>query len=129
MARWTWPARGGARGMEEARMDTELVKGTVAPIILKLLSERPMYGYEIIKQVNERTNNALAWKEGTLYPWLHRLENDGLIAGDWREAETGRPRKYYTLRRRGLAALRGKRAEWGVFAAAVTSLLREGARA
>ena len=101
----------------------ELVKGTVVPIILKLLSERTMYGYEIIKVVNERTANAFEWKEGTLYPWLHRLENEGLIRGEWNESGAGRPRKYYAINRKGLAALREKRAEWSSFAAAVNVLL------
>lgn len=107
----------------------ELVKGTVVPIILKLLSERAMYGYEIIQVVNERTGNLFAWKEGTLYPWLHRLENQGMIGGEWRESETGRPRKYYVIRRRGMAALREQCAEWTAFSAAVNALLCQEARA
>ena len=51
----------------------------VETIILKLLAERPMYGYEIIRVVLERTGGTFEWKEGTLYPWLHRLEQAGLI--------------------------------------------------
>jgi len=101
----------------------EMVKGTVVPIVLKLLSERSMYGYQIIKVVNERTNNAFQWKEGTLYPWLHRLEGDGVITSKWTESETGRRRKYYELTRRGLAMLDEKTAEWRAFSTAVSAML------
>ena len=60
----------------------DLVKGTFVPVILSLLKERPMYGYEIVKIVNTRTNGLLEWKEGTLYPILHRLQADGARFGD-----------------------------------------------
>ena len=101
----------------------DLIKGTVVPVILKLLGEQERYGYEIIKVVNERTDNAFAWKEGTLYPWLHRLEGEGLIQSRWVEAETGRQRKYYRITRRGLAALNEKTTEWTAFSRAVNALL------
>ena len=101
----------------------DLVKGTVVPVVLKLLSEQEMYGYEIIKVVNQRTNNALEWKEGTLYPWLHRLETEGLIESHWVEGDTGRQRKYYRITRRGLAVLKEQAAEWTSFATAVNVLL------
>jgi DNA-binding PadR family transcriptional regulator len=102
----------------------ELVKGTVVPIILKLLSEREMYGYEIIRVVNERTQQALAWKEGTLYPWLHSLEQDGLICSAWRESEAGRRRKYYSLTRQGAAEMTRRVDEWQSLAKAVSAVLR-----
>ena len=101
----------------------DLVKGTVVPIILKLLSERAMYGYEIIKVVNERTQNAFQWREGTLYPWLHRLESEGLIGSEWTESDAGRPRKYYRISRRGQALLAAKTAEWTGFTQAVNAIL------
>jgi len=101
----------------------ELIKGTVLPIVLKLLDERPMYGYEIIKIVNERTDNAFEWKEGTLYPWLHRLEADGLVRGEWQVAPSGRRRKYYILTRRGRTAMVSKVEEWQALSTAVNVLL------
>ena len=101
----------------------ELIKGTVMPMILKLLSEQERYGYEIIRVVNERTDNAFAWKEGTLYPWLHRLEAEGLIQSRWVESEAGRQRKYYRITRRGAAALQAKTSEWTKFAEAVNAVL------
>lgn len=101
----------------------DLAKGTVVPVILKLLSEKPMYGYEIIKVVNERTNNLFAWREGTLYPWLHRLEADGLVQSRWEASAAGRQRKYYRITHRGLATLKAQTAEWTTFSKAVNALL------
>ena len=101
----------------------DLIKGTVVPVILKLLNERAMYGYEIIKVVNQRTDNAFAWKEGTLYPWLHRLEGDGLISSEWVAADNGRQRKYYRISRKGQSLLTEKTAEWAAFSKAVNALL------
>ena len=101
----------------------EMLKGTVVPIILKLLSEKEMYGYEMIQVVHERTERVLEWKEGTLYPWLHSLEQDGLITSTWRESEAGRRRKYYAITPRGLTALTQKIDEWQTLAKAVSAVL------
>lgn len=101
----------------------EMMKGTVVPIILKLLGEREMYGYEIIKVVQERTEGVLAWKEGTIYPWLHSLEQDGLISSAWRESSVGRRRKYYAITPRGLAAMTRRVDEWQALAKAVSAVL------
>jgi PadR family transcriptional regulator PadR len=103
--------------------DSDLMRGVVQPIVLQLVSERAMYGYEIIKVVNERTDRALEWKEGTLYPCLHRLEGSGLIKGEWGESDSGRKRKYYTITRTGLVLLKKKSIEWASFATAVNAVL------
>ena len=101
----------------------DMIKGTVVPIVLTLLQERSMYGYEIIKVVNERTTNALQCKEGTLYPWLHRLEQEGLIRGEWGVADSGRNRKYYHLTRRGAQALKASVRDWVSVSRAVNAVL------
>jgi DNA-binding PadR family transcriptional regulator len=101
----------------------ELLKGTIVPMVLKLLSERSMYGYEIIKLVNERTANVFQWKEGTLYPWLHRLEEDGMVDSYWEAGAGDRKRKYYRITPKGLGALQDKVNEWKTFAQAVNSVL------
>lgn len=101
----------------------DLVKGTVVPVILQLLSEQERYGYEIIKTVNQRTANAFEWKEGTLYPWLHRLEGEGLIQSRWAEGDSGRQRKYYSITKRGQATLAARKEEWTSFSKAVNALL------
>jgi len=103
--------------------DRELVKGSVVPIVLRLLEARQMYGYEMAKLVKERTAGALEWKEGTLYPCLHRLEADGLIRSRWQEAPSGKMRKYYRITRKGLAELERRTAEWVEFSSAVSTML------
>ena len=103
--------------------DKELVKGTTVPIVLELIGEREMYGYEIVKVVNERTGGRFEWKEGTLYPCLHRLEADGLLRSRWREAPSGKGRKYYRVTRRGLAELERRKEQWTEFAHGVNVLL------
>ena len=101
----------------------DLIRGTVVPIVLALLEDAPMYGYEIVKVVNERTKGRFEWKEGTLYPCLHRLEADGLVRSAWREAPSGKRRKYYRVTRRGLAALARHKEQWTEFAHGVNVLL------
>ena len=95
----------------------------VEAIILKLLSERPMYGYEIIRVVLERTDGAFEWKEGTLYPLLHRLEQSCLIESRWQLTDGARPRKYYALSPRGRAVCEERVKETRDFCAALTQLL------
>ena len=101
----------------------ELVRGTVEPIVLRLLSGGEMYGYEIVKVVNERTGGRFEWREGSLYPCLHRLDADGMLKSVWREAPNGKARKYYRVTRRGRAALARRTAEWTEFAHTVNALL------
>jgi PadR family transcriptional regulator PadR len=103
--------------------DSDLMRATAETIILRLLNERRMYGYEIIKIVNERTDGAFQWKEGTLYPCLHRLEGAGLIASEWQDGDAGKARKYYHLTRKGHAAAGAKAAEWQAFSGAMDALM------
>jgi transcriptional regulator len=104
-------------------MNADLMKGSTVPLVLKLLSEREMYGYEMIKVINDRTNGALEWKEGTLYPCLHQLEADGLIRSDWRETPNERRRKYYSLTRKGRTQLATRTNEWHQFSTAINAVL------
>jgi len=103
--------------------NTELVGSTVELLVLKLLSERAMYGYEIIQIVNDRKEGAFNWKEGTLYPVLHRLENQGFLATEWQTGDTGKKRKYYQLTRKGLSYAESKVAEWSTFTRSVNAVL------
>src|SRR5437867_2407135 len=93
-------------------MDTELLKGTLSLLILSLLSRKPMYGYEIAATVHRDTDGTFTWREGSLYPNLHKLQADGLIVGEWEEKETGRKRRYYHLTKKGRAALKEKVQSW-----------------
>ena len=102
----------------------DLIRGSVVPIVLALLNERTMYGYEIVKVVNERTNGQFRWKEGTLYPTLHRLQGQRLIKASWQTAsDTGKKRKYYAITRKGLGELTKRPSEWQQFSTAVNGLL------
>lgn len=103
--------------------DSDLMRATVETIILRLLADRQMYGYEIIKVVNERTDGAFQWKEGTLYPCLHRMEKNSVIASDWQEGEHGKPRKYYHLTAKGTVLARTKASEWQAFTSAMDALM------
>jgi len=93
-------------------MDTELIKGTLSLLILSLLKRRPMYGYELAATVKQETDGAFAWKAGSLYPNLHKLEKDGLVRAEWQGKPEGRQRKYYHLTESGQAALEERLKAW-----------------
>ncbi len=102
---------------------TDLQFSPVETVLLKLLHERAMYGYEIIRVVEERTAGVFAWKEGTLYPCLHRLETAGVIASEWRDGTFGKRRKYYRLTTKGEVLVTEKLAEWQAFSGAMDAVL------
>jgi PadR family transcriptional regulator PadR len=93
-------------------MDTELLKGTLSLLILSLLSRKSMYGYEIAATVHRETGGAFTWREGSLYPNLHKLQADELIVGKWEEKETGRKRCYYHITKKGRRVLLEKVQSW-----------------
>ena len=103
-------------------MDTKLLTGTVEMMILEVISEAESYGYQITQRVLNRSDGNLELKEGTLYPALHRLERQKLLAARWSEHD-GRRRKYYRLTARGKKMLTVKRSEWKNFSATVNSVL------
>lgn len=110
-------------------MDRELKRGTIEMVLLKLLSEREMYGYELVSAIEERSVGGLEVKDGTLYPVLYRLEEAGHVEPRWVNPERGVPRKYYRLTASGRAELARLVAEWEAFTAAVNALLdRKGRR-
>ena len=78
-------------------LSKELVAASTKPLLLALLAERESYGYELIQRVKELSDEEIEWTEGMLYPVLHRLEEEGLIESEWRDAESGRQRRYYRL--------------------------------
>ncbi|MCL6570511.1 MAG: helix-turn-helix transcriptional regulator [Bacillus sp. (in: Bacteria)] len=93
----------------------ELVKGSTSLIILQLLTERDMYGYELVKELEQRSDNGLSVKEGTLYPALHKLEKQEYIECYWVEQEKGPARKYYRVMKAGIELLKEKTQEWQDF--------------
>jgi DNA-binding PadR family transcriptional regulator len=93
-------------------LSRELVAASTRPLLLSLLAEGESYGYALIQRVKEVSGGELEWTEGMLYPVLHRLEEEELIVAEWKEAETGRKRKYYGLTRAGRQSLKTERAQW-----------------
>ncbi len=94
------------------RVYKELVAASSRPMVLSILAGGESYGYEILKQVKLLSGGEVEWSDGMLYPVLHRLERDGLIAGRWELTEEGRRRKYYRLTPRGKRQLARDREDW-----------------
>lgn len=92
-------------------------------MVLAALQEGPLHGYGIVRAIRGRSEGVLKLGEGQLYPILHRMEEDGLVVGDWEMQEGKPPRKVYALTEQGHASLTKRRKEWGVFARAVGSVM------
>jgi PadR family transcriptional regulator PadR len=90
----------------------DLVAASATPLVLAVLAKGESYGYAIIKRVGELSHGQLLWTDGMLYPVLHRLERQGLVASRWRSSEAGRRRKYYRLTKEGRAQLEAERERW-----------------
>ncbi len=96
-----------------SQMSTDAKRGTIDLAILATLEHQARYGLEILGEVQRATDGALAFKEGSLYPALHRLVKQRWVETRWAESDTGgAPRKYYELTDDGRAALKRKREEW-----------------
>ena len=99
-----------------------LVSGSMTMLLLKLLSEQDMYGYEKISVLRERSENVFELKAGTLYPLLHSLEEKNLLESYEQEA-LGKVRKYYSITKAGRKLLQEKETEWKEYSQAVTGVL------
>jgi DNA-binding PadR family transcriptional regulator len=95
-----------------AMITKELVAASTEPLILSLLSGGESYGYALIQEVKRLSGDKIEWADGMLYPVLHRMENQGWIASRWGEAENGRKRKYYSLKKDGKKVLNDQREQW-----------------
>ena len=102
----------------------ELMKGSAASLLLGLLGQQPMYGYQIIKELERKSQGYFKFKEGTLYPALHRLEGAGLIIGKWQVLSNGRHRRYYHITEKGCLFLEEKRTQWQEFLAATNLIMQ-----
>jgi PadR family transcriptional regulator PadR len=99
-------------------------KGTLPTLILEALVREPSHGYRIAQRIKERSQGVLDFKEGTLYPALHKLENEGMVES-YDSVENGRTRRYYRITKSGRAMLTKDRAEWRALSRAVTMILGE----
>jgi PadR family transcriptional regulator PadR len=104
-------------------IDRQFLKGSISLLLLHLLSRGEMYGYEILQEASRRSANAFEFKEGTLYPALHQLEKRGEIKSQWRTAENGRERKYYSLTPKGRKAAAAYEKQWQHLSGAITAIL------
>ena len=102
----------------------DLLKGSSSYLLLSLLERKPMYGYQIVKELEVRSQGYFKFKEGTLYPALHRLEKSGLINGTWEMLPNGRQRRYYHITAKGQAKLAMEKTQWLDFFAAVKLILQ-----
>jgi PadR family transcriptional regulator, regulatory protein PadR len=107
------------------KINKELLKGSTATLVLSLLNSRPMYGYEIIKVIETRSNGIFSFKEGTLYPILHSLEGHEMIEAYWSDSEEGRKRKYYKITDKGRLHMEEKKEEWSLFSSTINKVLGE----
>jgi PadR family transcriptional regulator PadR len=102
----------------------DLMKGSSSSLLLSLLEEQAMYGYQIVKELEARSQGYFKFKEGTLYPALHRLEKAGLVNGMWQTLPNGRQRRYYHITARGKAKLTEEKIQWQDFLTAVKLILQ-----
>ena len=105
---------------------SDLLKSSSHSLLLCLLEQQPMYGYQVIKELEARSQGYFKFKEGTLYPALHRLAQSGLITGSWQTLPNGRQRRYYHITAKGLTKLAQERTQWQDFLNAVSLILQPG---
>ena len=93
-------------------MNKEMMKGSIDLILMSVISQKDMYGYEIVQVLKQSSEDDYSMSEGTLYPALKRLETQGAVQSYWVEQENGRPRKYYRITDAGKLSLKEKLTDW-----------------
>lgn len=104
-------------------IDKGFIGGGTDLLLLTLIDEKDMYGYEIIKELEIRSDNVFKFKEGTLYPILHKLENRGYLKSYKAKGDTGRQRKYYKITTRGKRQLVEENRQWEVFSQSMNKIV------
>lgn len=105
------------------KVDKGLIGGSVVLLILSLLESSDKYGYEMIKELELRSDKTFQFKEGSLYPVLHKLENKGFIKSYLKTYENGRDRKYYQITQNGIKQLAEEKSQWAVFSRSVNKVI------
>ena len=100
------------------------MKSSLDSLLLALIAQKPKYGYQINKDLEKKSQGYFKFKEGTLYPALHRLERTGLAQAKWQMLPSGQQRKYYHITDKGLRALVDRRSEWQDFLIAVNLIIQ-----
>src|SRR5688572_23062524 len=106
------------------KLEKELVAASSVPLVLSVLTEGESYGYAIIQRVRELSGGKIEWTDGMLYPVLHWLEDQALVSSRWGESESGRKRKYYSLKSEGRRALRQQKEQWKLVDSVMNQLWR-----
>lgn len=107
-----------------SQSQSEVLRGSIALLVLKALSLAPMHGWGIGQRIQQMSGGQLEVNQGSLYPALQRLEHRGLITSDWQTTENGRRARYYALTRAGRRALGNEIESWQQFTAAIDAVLR-----
>lgn len=103
--------------------DKGLIGGSSALLVLSLLAEKDCYGYEMIRTLEERSDETFLYNEGTLYPILHKLESRGLVISYKEKLDSGRERKYYQITKAGLTQLEHEIEQWETFSSSVNKVI------
>jgi PadR family transcriptional regulator PadR len=107
-------------------INKSLLTGSTTMLILKLIEDKDMYGYQMIEELAKRSDNTFSLKAGTLYPLLHTLEEQGVITSYDENADSARVRKYYSITKQGKKLLSEKENEWKEYSNAVNQVLKGG---
>ena len=107
-------------------LDPQLKRGLLDICVLAALRRGDSYGYQIIKEIEQRSEFVFSFKEGTLYPILHGFEQEGLVKSYWQDGERGKRRKYYHITDRGLKMLNKSTEDWNSYSTAVEKVIRSG---
>ena len=101
------------------KIRAQLLKGTTPLLVLTVLRDGELYGYEIAQRIREKSGGAFIPSEGALYPALHALEADGALEASWRDSDRGPRRRYYKITKAGLGRLEAHAQEWASFSLAM----------
>ncbi len=104
---------------------TDLPQGTLDLLILRIVGREPLHGYGIAQRLQQLSRDVVQVPQGSLYPALHRLENRGLLAADWKPSDTGRDAKVYHLTAKGRTQLKEETANWARLSEAIRLILRD----
>jgi PadR family transcriptional regulator, regulatory protein PadR len=103
---------------------SDLLQGTLDLLILKTLAREPLHGWGIAKRIQQLSDEVLSVQQGSLYPALHRLEQQGWIVAEWKDSDLGRSAKFYELTRDGRKQLEREQESWARLSSAVRLLLK-----
>jgi PadR family transcriptional regulator PadR len=103
---------------------SDLPQGTLDMLILRVVSPGPIHGYAVAQRIQQISRDVLQVQQGSLYPALHRLENRGLLAAEWKASDTGRDAKFYRLTPKGRTELKAETENWSRLAGAITLILK-----